>query len=65
MSRLPTTVNHPGHSTGDNNDCVEVVAAPAAVHVRDSKDKGGARLDFARDSWAEFVTYAAVPGATC
>ncbi len=33
--------------------------APGAVHVRDSKNLAGPRLALARDTWMEFVEYAA------
>lgn len=41
------------------NDCVEVAAAPDAVHVRDSKNVRGPRLALAPAAWAGFVAYAA------
>jgi hypothetical protein len=41
------------------NDCVEVASTPGVVLVRDSKDAQGARLAFASDAWAGFVSYAA------
>ena len=31
-------------SSGDGNDCIEVAAAPGAVHVRDSKRTAGPQL---------------------
>ncbi|MBT2420840.1 DUF397 domain-containing protein [Streptomyces sp. ISL-22] len=45
------------YSGNEDGDCVEVAIAPAAptVHIRDSKDRDGARLAFERDSWAEFI----------
>lgn len=45
------------YSSGDDPDCVEVAISPAntTVHVRDTKDKDGARLAFADGSWAAFV----------
>ncbi|WP_250301998.1 DUF397 domain-containing protein [Streptomyces sp. A 4/2] len=45
------------YSASDSNDCVEIAAAPAAVHVRDSKDKHGGRLVFSRGPWTDFVAY--------
>ncbi|MEU5715549.1 DUF397 domain-containing protein [Streptomyces sp. NPDC020403] len=45
-------------SSGDGNDCVEVAAAPDAVHVRDSKRASGPRLGFTSRAWAVFVGYA-------
>ena len=44
--------------TSNPNDCVEVANTPGTIHVRDSKDTQGARLGFAPDAWADFVTYA-------
>ncbi|MEU3371873.1 DUF397 domain-containing protein [Streptomyces sp. NPDC006660] len=44
--------------TSNPNDCVEVAAVPGAIHVRDSKDPEGGRLGFAREAWADFVSYA-------
>ncbi|MFF8913478.1 DUF397 domain-containing protein [Streptomyces sp. NPDC015032] len=46
-------------SNGNEGDCVEVAVAPEAVLVRDSKNAQGARLAFASDAWAGFVSYAA------
>ncbi|MDQ1036897.1 hypothetical protein QFZ75_003313 [Streptomyces sp. V3I8] len=45
------------YSSNEGPDCVEVAiaAADATVHVRDSKDKEGARIAFADRSWAAFV----------
>lgn len=46
------------YSGNDGPDCVEIAIAPAdaTVHVRDSKDKDGARLAFSDTSWTEFLT---------
>ncbi|PAZ10611.1 DUF397 domain-containing protein [Streptomyces sp. SA15] len=48
------------YSSNDGPDCVEVAtaAADATVHVRDSKDKEGARLAFADGAWTEFLAFA-------
>lgn len=43
--------------SSSGNDCVEVAAAPGAVHVRDSKNVEGPRLAFAPRAWAGFVSY--------
>ncbi|MFD9493700.1 DUF397 domain-containing protein [Streptomyces sp. NPDC060005] len=45
-------------SSGDGNDCIEVATTPGLVHVRDSKNVGGAQLVLAAEVWADFVTYA-------
>lgn len=46
------------YSTNDGPQCVEVAAAPTAVHVRDSKNIPGPELGFAPGVWADFVSYA-------
>ncbi|TRV77014.1 DUF397 domain-containing protein [Streptomyces sp. 130] len=45
--------------SSDSNECVEVAAAPGAVHVRDSKDLSVPELAFGETAWAGFVSYAA------
>ncbi|WP_030903368.1 DUF397 domain-containing protein [Streptomyces sp. NRRL F-5126] len=47
--------SHSSSSEGDS--CVEIAAAPGAVHVRDSKDADGARLALASGAWARFVAH--------
>lgn len=37
------------------NNCVEVATAPAAVHVRDSKDSTKGELSASRAAWSTFV----------
>ncbi|WP_217546779.1 DUF397 domain-containing protein [Streptomyces sp. GbtcB6] len=46
------------YSGNDGPDCVEVAISPVTttVHVRDSKDKDGARLAFGASSWAFFCS---------
>ncbi|MCX4866469.1 DUF397 domain-containing protein [Streptomyces sp. NBC_00257] len=46
------------YSSGGGGECVEVATCPAAVHVRDSKNVQGPRLDVAPGAWAAFVSYA-------
>ncbi|MFH8468874.1 DUF397 domain-containing protein [Streptomyces sp. NPDC017991] len=41
--------------SGDINDCVETAKAPAAIHVRDSKNADGPRLTLGPAAWAAFV----------
>jgi hypothetical protein len=43
------------YSSGEGGACVEVAADTTAVHVRDSKERGGPQLAFARSAWAGFV----------
>lgn len=46
------------YSTGEGGNCIEVAACPTIVHVRDSKNVQGPRLDVAPAAWSAFVTYA-------
>ncbi|MET7287902.1 DUF397 domain-containing protein [Streptomyces sp. NPDC005573] len=46
------------YSGGDEPDCLEVALTPAAVHIRDSKDRDGARLTVAGATWTEFLGFA-------
>ncbi|MEU7283058.1 DUF397 domain-containing protein [Streptomyces sp. NPDC045431] len=46
------------YSSNDGPECVEVAAAPQAVHVRDSKNVPGPKLRFTPTAWADFVTHA-------
>ncbi|MFJ2259886.1 DUF397 domain-containing protein [Streptomyces sp. NPDC087844] len=41
--------------SSDINDCVEIAKAPAAIHVRDSKNAAGPRLTLSPAAWASFV----------
>ncbi|MGW1885709.1 DUF397 domain-containing protein [Streptomyces sp. NPDC001970] len=43
------------YSSGEGGECVEVAADRAAIRVRDSKERGGPQLAFARDTWAGFI----------
>ncbi|QDN77364.1 DUF397 domain-containing protein [Streptomyces sp. S1A1-8] len=45
------------YSGAEGGQCVEVAACPEAVHVRDSKDKGGPILSFTSEGWAAFVKF--------
>ncbi|CAL9513626.1 DUF397 domain-containing protein [Streptomyces sp. enrichment culture] len=49
-------------SNGPETDCVEVAVASGAVHVRDSKDRDGARLVVAPRAWGGFLGYVASGG---
>ncbi|MEV7784613.1 DUF397 domain-containing protein [Streptomyces sp. NPDC088106] len=53
----PTRLNwfKSSYSGDEGGECVEVAADRTAIHVRDSKERGGPRLAFARDTWAGFV----------
>ncbi|MFF9124447.1 DUF397 domain-containing protein [Streptomyces sp. NPDC014889] len=59
---MTTTLNwfKSSYSSNDGPDCVEVaIATPApsaaTVHVRDSKDRDGARIVFGGASWSAFL----------
>ncbi|MFE4307979.1 DUF397 domain-containing protein [Streptomyces sp. NPDC056517] len=43
------------YSSGEGGECVEVATDRATIRVRDSKERGGPQLAFARDAWAGFV----------
>jgi hypothetical protein len=49
--------------SGDGSNCVEIAAAPATIHVRDSKNTGGPHLTVAPSAWAAFLSYAISPSA--
>ncbi|WP_073948849.1 DUF397 domain-containing protein [Streptomyces kebangsaanensis] len=44
------------YSSGEGGACVEVAAEATVVRVRDSKERSGPQLAFARSAWAGFVT---------
>ncbi|MEU8028737.1 DUF397 domain-containing protein [Streptomyces sp. NPDC049099] len=47
------------YSSADGPDCVEVAITPATIHIRDSKNKEGARLTFKDATWTEFLAFTA------
>ncbi|MFE9775256.1 DUF397 domain-containing protein [Streptomyces sp. NPDC005931] len=44
------------YSGDEGGECVEVASDATAIHVRDSKERGGPRLAFTRCAWSGFVT---------
>ncbi|MFF3974676.1 DUF397 domain-containing protein [Streptomyces rubiginosohelvolus] len=46
------------YSSGEGGECVEVANVVGSTHVRDSKNKAGARLSFGAEQWATFVAFA-------
>jgi hypothetical protein len=44
------------YSSASGDDCVEIATRPGAVHVRDSKDRNGARLTVSPGAWVDFLT---------
>ncbi|WP_086690016.1 DUF397 domain-containing protein [Streptomyces recifensis] len=45
------------YSTAEGPDCVEIAAAPATIHVRDSKNPDGPRLALTPAAWATFLPH--------
>ncbi|CDR12029.1 DUF397 domain-containing protein [Streptomyces iranensis] len=43
------------YSSGEGGMCVEVAATADTVHVRDSKNRHGARLGFSIRQWDAFI----------
>jgi hypothetical protein len=43
------------YSSNDGPDCVEVAISTPTIHIRDSKNKDGARLAFTEGAWSEFL----------
>ncbi|MFF0115683.1 DUF397 domain-containing protein [Streptomyces prasinus] len=43
------------YSGDEGGECVEVAADATVIRVRDSKERGGPRLAFARSAWSGFV----------
>ncbi|MCX5600672.1 DUF397 domain-containing protein [Streptomyces phaeochromogenes] len=52
------------YSGSDGDDCVEVAASPAAIHVRDSKNSRGPQLDLSPTAWGDFVASVSGPRNT-
>jgi hypothetical protein len=46
------------YSSSGAVSCVEVAPTPSTIHIRDSKQTGGAVLTVGPGTWAEFVGYA-------
>jgi Domain of unknown function (DUF397) len=46
------------YSSNDGPDCVEVAITPVTVHIRDSKDRDGARLTVRGGTWTRFLDFA-------
>ncbi|MEU6475389.1 DUF397 domain-containing protein [Streptomyces sp. NPDC047017] len=47
------------HSSASGDDCVEVATCPAAIHIRDSKNKQGPHFTVAPTAWHRFLAHAA------
>ncbi|MFJ4700668.1 DUF397 domain-containing protein [Streptomyces sp. NPDC088768] len=43
------------YSNGDQGNCIEVAVAPAAVHVRDSKDTTRPAFQVTPATWTQFL----------
>lgn len=44
------------YSSDEGGNCVEVAAAPAVVHIRDSKNPDGPILTVSPSAWAGFLS---------
>ncbi|MCB5178293.1 DUF397 domain-containing protein [Streptomyces antimicrobicus] len=44
------------YSGGSGGECVEVAACPTTIHVRDSKNPAGPRLNVSPEAWTAFVS---------
>ncbi|MEV7687112.1 DUF397 domain-containing protein [Streptomyces bungoensis] len=55
MNPTPLEWFKSSHSSADGPDCVEVAITPATIHIRDSKNRDGARLAVTPASWLDFV----------
>jgi hypothetical protein len=48
------------YSSGpDGDSCLEIAPTPETIHIRDSKQTGGAVLTVTPTTWTRFVSYAA------
>ncbi|MFF2367040.1 DUF397 domain-containing protein [Streptomyces sp. NPDC058122] len=45
--------------SSNSSECVEIAPTPTTIHIRDSKNPGGARLAMAPAAWTAFVGFAA------
>jgi len=52
---LSRAVWRKSHHSGQNSDCIEIVAIGSAVAVRDSKDPEGPQLAFRPATWVTFT----------
>ncbi|MEU5536793.1 DUF397 domain-containing protein [Streptomyces sp. NPDC020362] len=46
-------------SSSEGDSCVEVAPTPETIHIRDSKQTGGAVLTVAPGTWSAFLAHAA------
>ncbi|MDQ0951933.1 fibronectin type 3 domain-containing protein [Streptomyces phaeochromogenes] len=42
-------------SSSNGEDCVEIAATPATIHVRDSKNAEGPQVTLSLAAWSSFV----------
>ncbi|MFE3737444.1 DUF397 domain-containing protein [Streptomyces sp. NPDC059134] len=55
MNRDNARWSKSSYSGGSGTECVEIAVLNRRVRVRDSKDPGRSRLDFAIGTWGEFA----------
>jgi hypothetical protein len=58
MTSTPLNWFKSSYSSNEGPDCVEIAMTPAAIHIRDSKDKDRAHLTVSGATWTEFVDFA-------
>jgi hypothetical protein len=46
------------YSSSEGDSCVELATTPGTIHIRDSKQTDGPRLQLSPEAWADFVPYA-------
>ncbi|CAM5390141.1 DUF397 domain-containing protein [Streptomyces fumanus] len=49
------------HSGSEGDSCVEIAHAFGAVHVRDSKERGGPSFSVSGGAWRGFVAHLGAP----
>ncbi|CAM5365554.1 DUF397 domain-containing protein [Streptomyces coeruleorubidus] len=61
MTPTPLTWIKSSYSGNDGPDCVEVAISLTrhpTIHIRDSKNKDAARLEFTDGAWSDFLEFA-------
>ncbi|MFJ4281908.1 DUF397 domain-containing protein [Streptomyces massasporeus] len=60
MTPTPLVWIKSSYSGNDGPDCVEVaISAQPTIHIRDSKNRDGARLAFTAEAWSDFLEFTA------
>jgi hypothetical protein len=62
MTPTPPRWFKSSYSGNDDADCLEAAISSTShptIHIRDSKNKDGARLSFTGGAWSEFLEFTA------